>query len=116
MTIEIATIVVTLMPPRYSATAHMHFVAKGGQNFSDLASGQDLAVRMMPTYTELATSEFVLDPVAKQFDMATTILRGELSITVPQATSDMYITVNETSGERAASLANAVDSNLVSLE
>jgi len=112
VTIVIATILVTLMPPRYSATAHLYFVAKGGQNFSDLASGQDLAVRMMPTYTELATSEFVLDPVVKPFNMATTMLRGELSITVPQATSDMYITVNETSGERAASLANAVAQQL----
>ena len=32
-----------------------------------MASGQDLTVRMMATYTNLATSDVVLDPLARRY-------------------------------------------------
>jgi capsular polysaccharide biosynthesis protein/Mrp family chromosome partitioning ATPase len=114
LAMAVTALVVTLAPPAYSATAHLYFVARGSNDFSDFASGQDLAVRMMPTYSNLATSDIVLDPVAQRFGTDNQTLKAHLGISVPAATSDMFLTVNDGNAERAADLANAVAAQLSS--
>lgn len=99
----------------YQSTASMFFNVQSGSDATELNQASTYLERAMTSYTEVATSPLVLDPVVSSLHLNQTSsdLASELSITNPTQTSLLYITDTRADAHQAAQVANAVARQMV---
>ncbi|MDH2443036.1 polysaccharide biosynthesis tyrosine autokinase [Amnibacterium sp. CER49] len=104
------------MKPMYSATSTAVVqVASDGQSVQDVAVGAAFAQKAVETFASVATSQRVLDPVIKTVGLSgTTSAQLAKRISVGTSTNNqvMNITASDPSPDRAAAIADQVESQL----
>ena len=89
-------------------------IADSSDNQSNILSGSQFTLQRVKSYTQVATSAQVLDPVIQQLKLPTTTdeLAGRVTATNPLDTVLIEISVQDTAPRRAADVANAVAKQL----
>ena len=85
-----------------------------GGSASDLNQGSAYTQNQMLSFAQLATSAIVLDPVIEklELDESRAQLRQRMSVSIPQNTVILDITVADTDPDQAALVANALSTEL----
>jgi succinoglycan biosynthesis transport protein ExoP len=109
-----ASALTLLSTPKYTATTRLFFAVQGSESVTDLAQGSTFAQRQMISYSEVATSPLVLDPVIRDLglDTTSTALAGSLTAVVPSDTVILEVSAVNADPVRARDIANAVGSQL----
>lgn len=96
--------------PIYRAKASVFFSVAIGQSSGDLSRGFAYAQSLASTYAEVATQPVVLDPVIKDLglSMSSSQLARNVVARTPVGSVIIDISVNDTSPEQAARIANAM--------
>jgi capsular exopolysaccharide synthesis family protein len=89
-------------------------IADSSDNQSNILSGSQFTLQRVKSYTQVATSAQVLDPVIQKLKLPTTTgeLAGHVTATNPLDTVLIEIAVTDTDPGRAADIANAVAKQL----
>jgi capsular exopolysaccharide synthesis family protein len=110
-----AAVVNETSPVQYQATVQL-FVSISGtdSSTSNILSGSQFTLQRVKSYTQVATSSQVLDPVIDQLDLPTTTsgLAGQIEATNPLDTVLIEVAVTDGDPRRAADIANAVSVQL----
>jgi capsular polysaccharide biosynthesis protein len=103
-----------LTPPTYRATSGIYVMLTGVENASELAQGSTFTRNLMPTYTALATTPEVLNPVIRDLGLQVTPTQLAERITAenPLNTMVINVAVNDRSSSRSAEIADALTSSL----
>lgn len=112
--LAIAAGVIMLQTPKYAASAQLFFSVQAGESVSELAQGSSYTEKQMSSFSEVAKSPLVLQPVVDRVgpNYSVQSLQANLSVSVPADTVIMKITVVDTNPARAAQLANGVADEL----
>lgn len=110
----IASLYVIFSPREYSASTKLLVSTSTGGNGSDLAQGGTFSQQQARNYSNIATSEIVLQPVidALDLDLTVTALARKVSSTIALNSSVISIEVTDSSPIRAAGIANSVTTSL----
>lgn len=105
----------SLQTPLYTATSSLHFSIAQSDSATDLNQGSNYTQSQMLSYAQLVEGSLVLQPVIDELNLETTPrgLSSSISVSIPQDTSTMEITVTSADPERAADLASAISEQLV---
>lgn len=100
----------------YRAQADVMVIPARGNNPAELAQGANYIASLAQTYTLLATSPEVLDPVIDDLDLQVSSQRlaRSVDVQVPLDTFVLQIRVTDTDSARAAQTANAIAAQLSS--
>lgn len=100
----------------YTAKSELFIAVSNGRDTGGVAQGADYSQQQARNFSAVATREVVLEPVIERLglDLTTEQLRRKLSSSVPLNTSIISISATDPSPERAAQIANATASSLVS--
>jgi len=106
--------VTLLLTPKFRASTQIVFAVSGGESVTDLAQGSTFAEKQMATYSQIATSPLVLEPVIQRLDLAKTPgqLASAITANVLTNTVILQISVTDPSAQRSAAIANAVGAEL----
>ncbi|MBC7518310.1 MAG: P-loop NTPase, partial [Microbacteriaceae bacterium] len=109
-----AAILSTNTVPLYSATSSIYFSLNFGNSANDLNAGSTYTQSQMLSFAILATSPSVLDPAIEQLKITTDAgsLASDITVTRPPDTVILQIAASSPSAADAASIANAVVTNL----
>jgi succinoglycan biosynthesis transport protein ExoP len=97
--------------PVYSATTQLFVVVSGSEsNVSELSQGSDFIQQRVKSYTDIATSPQVLEPVIARLHLHTTAagLAGRVTVESPLDTVLLNLSVTDSDPAQAAQIANAV--------
>lgn len=96
--------------PTYTASSTVLFSLDRGQTVNELVQGATYAQSLVKSYTVIARSPLVLDPVIGQLDLPVDAdgLARSISVEAPLDTLLMEITVTATDPGKASDIANAV--------
>lgn len=114
-TLALVAVVTFLMTPQYTSSTRIFFAVQGSESVTDLAQGSSFAEQQMSSYSEVASSPLVLDPVidALGLDTAPYTLAESLDFTVPPETVVLEIAATNEDPELARDIANGVGESLV---
>lgn len=100
--------------PVYTATSSLYFSLNFGGSANDLNQGSTYTQNQMLSFAQLAESPLVLQPVIDQLGLETTPtdLGNAISVSTPQNTVIMQLSVNSTDAQQAADVSNAVAATL----
>ena len=103
-----------LAGPSYSASTSLLFAVSGGNSATDLNQAATYLQREMASYTRVATSPRVLQPVITQLGLpdTPTSLAANVKVTNPTTTVLLDISVTRPDAEQAAQIANAISAQL----
>ncbi|WP_259338496.1 polysaccharide biosynthesis tyrosine autokinase [Clavibacter phaseoli] len=103
-----------LATPVFTAQSRLYFSLSSGSSASDLNQGATYTQSQMLSFGELAESPAVLEPVITRLglDLTPQQLARAVTVTTPQNTVVMEISVTEPSPAQAADIANAVATSL----
>jgi succinoglycan biosynthesis transport protein ExoP len=99
---------------KYRASTSLFFSVSGASSVSDLSQGATYTQNLMPSFSALATTAQVLDPVAQQLGLHKTDSQLASMIRTKTATGAviLQIFVTDTSAQESAAIANAVAAQL----
>lgn len=105
----------SLQTPLYESTSSLHFSIAQGDSATDLNQGSNYTRSQMLSYAQLVEGSLVLDPVIDELGLDTTprLLSRSISVSIPQDTSTMRITVILPDPVRSADVATAVSERLI---
>jgi capsular polysaccharide biosynthesis protein len=97
------------------ATARLDVSRASAADVHDLSSGSTFMKEVARSYADLASTPFVLQPVIEELGLHETAeeLAEDVSTRIPDDTVVIEVTVTDDSGERAATIANAIAQRLV---
>ncbi|MGH1525253.1 polysaccharide biosynthesis tyrosine autokinase [Leifsonia sp. L25] len=103
-----------LATPVYTATSSLYFSLNFGGSAQDLSQGSTYTQNQMLSFAQLATSPIVLQQVIQHQDLAMTPadLANMISVSTPQNTVILELSVNDADPAEAASIANSVAADL----
>lgn len=110
-----AAVALTLLQtPTYQATNRVFVQTQAGNTISDLTSGVNFASQQIITYSDMATSPLVLDPVIEELglDMSAQQLASRISTSIPEETLILEITATAEDPNQAVAIANATSASL----
>jgi polysaccharide biosynthesis transport protein len=109
-TLAVAAAVTLSMTTKYTATTRLFFAVEGSEAAADVARGSSLADKQTRSYAEVATSPLVLDPVIDRLDLdrSAADLATAITAVVPADTVILEISVTDSDPQLAATIANAV--------
>ena len=112
--LAIAVAVTSNATKEYSARASLHLSLGYSNSASDINQGAQYTRGEMLSYSELARSATILQPVVRELDLDESpgALAGRISVTTPPDTSVLHIAATHESPRLAASIANAVAASL----
>ncbi len=115
-TLLAAAVVTALIPPRFTASTSVFFDVRGGSSVDDLAQASDFVESRMPSYARVSTSPLILGPVISDLSLPLTTkeLADDVTAAVPEGTVILTIAASSDSAQKAADIANAVASRVVS--
>lgn len=101
-------------PDQYRSQASVIVIPARGESISELVQGTNYVQNLVQTYTQLALSPFVLQPVIDRLDldMSANSLAASMAVEVPLDTTIIRIAVANTDPAEAQDIANAVASEL----
>jgi capsular exopolysaccharide synthesis family protein len=99
---------------KYRASTSLFFSVSGASSVSDLSQGATYTQNLMPSFSALATTAQVLDPVAQQLGLHKTDSQLASMIKTKTATGAviLQIFVTDSSASESAAIANAVAAQL----
>ncbi|HZV24807.1 MAG TPA: polysaccharide biosynthesis tyrosine autokinase [Acidothermaceae bacterium] len=99
---------------KYRASTSLFFSVSGASSVSDLSQGATYTQNLMPSFSALATTAQVLDPVTQQLGLHKTDSQLASMIKTKTATGAviLQIFVTDTSASQSAAIANAVAAQL----
>jgi succinoglycan biosynthesis transport protein ExoP len=108
----IATAVTLVTVPKYTASTQL-FVSVQSTDASsalDIGQGGSAAQQKLKSYSQVATSSEVLDPVIAALHLPSTRqqLAGQITVTTPPASQILVVSVSDIDPARAARIANTV--------
>jgi capsular exopolysaccharide synthesis family protein len=100
--------------PLYQASSSVYFSLRQGDTSSDLNQGSAYTQAQMLSFAQLATSHITLQRVIDELglDVSSASLARNITVTSPQNTVIIDISVSSPSASRAARIANSVATNL----
>jgi len=100
--------------PVYSATSATLVTSETGSTVNDLTQGSAFTERRVSTYANLATEPIVTSRVIEELglDVTPAELAAMVEVSVPLDTTVLEVTASDTSPRLAASIANAIVTNL----
>ena len=107
-----------LVPPKYTATAQAMATYNASQGddagISQQYTGGTYIAGQITSYTTLATTETVLEPVIKDLGLDTSVksLAEQLTVTNPTNTAFVNISVEDGDAQQASDIANAVAASM----
>lgn len=103
----VATAVAT---PQYEASTQLFVSTQGGTNSSDLAQGNSFSQQRVKSYSDIATSPIVLQPVIDELGLRTTPgqLARSITASAPLDTVLIDVAVRDPSPQQAARIADAL--------
>ncbi|MGV1034624.1 MAG: polysaccharide biosynthesis tyrosine autokinase [Microbacteriaceae bacterium] len=103
-----------LQKPIYSASSKVFVSTQTADTIGELAQGNTFSVQRVKTYSDLATTPAVLNPVIDDLglNVSASELSTQISATAPSGTSLIDISVQDTDPAFAADVANAVAASL----
>jgi capsular polysaccharide biosynthesis protein len=103
-----------LTPASYRATSGIYIMLTGVENASELAQGSTFTRNLMPTYTALATTPEVLNPVIRDLGLQATPtqLADRITAENPLNTMVINVAVTDRSSSRSAEIADALTASL----
>ena len=105
--------------PKYTASTQLFVSVQSSESSSasDLVQGSSAAQQKVRSYVDVVTSRSVLSPVIDELGLAVTPqqLADQINAETPTNTVLIDITVQDTDGERAAEIANAVGASFASV-
>lgn len=110
-----AVLITGLMPKTYAATAKSFVsIGAGADKAGDIYQNSEFTLDRVASYTQVATSPSVLDPVIKELglDMTAGQLANTLTVTNPTGTVLLETTATSTNPVKAQAVANAVSHEL----
>jgi succinoglycan biosynthesis transport protein ExoP len=101
-------------PEQYSAQNQVLITVQLGDSIGDLNQGTSYAERVVATYSKVARSPVVLDPVVEELGLPGSgrTLRGAVGVTTDPAAPIITITATWGNAQTAADIANSVAKNL----
>ncbi len=110
----IAAAVTSAHSAKYRASTSLFFSVAGASTVSDLSQGATYTQNLMPSFSALATTAQVLDPVAQQLGLHKTDSQLASMIKTKTATGSviLQIFVTDTSASESAAIANGVAAQL----
>jgi capsular exopolysaccharide synthesis family protein len=101
----------------YTATAGVYFSVRTAGSIDDLATAATFNQTQLASYATLALTPQVLDPVARDLDIAggADVLAGQLSATAVDGTVVLDVSAVDTDPARAARIANAVARQVITV-
>lgn len=113
-----AVVVNSISPVKYEAQSQQ-FVSMTDQSSSiaKILSGSQFTLQRVKSYTQVATSSQVLDPVIRDLGLPTTAstLAGRVEVSNPLDTVLIQISVKDGDPKRAADIANAISTQLANV-
>jgi capsular exopolysaccharide synthesis family protein len=102
------------LPTLYRATGSVFVSSPKGDTTNELVQGFTFTEKLVQSFSQLATTPAVLQPVIDTLDLDTTpaALAANVSATTPLNTVIVEVTAVSSSSEQAARIANAVTSSL----
>ncbi|KAA6433040.1 polysaccharide biosynthesis tyrosine autokinase [Agrococcus sediminis] len=99
-----------LMPERFRAETTVMIIPARGDSTTELVQGSNYVQSLVETYTVLARSPVVLEPVIEQMGLDETAARlaARTDVDAPLNTVVIEIGVSDASGERARDVADAI--------
>lgn len=103
-----------LVQPQYRSETQVVVIPARGENATDLVQGSNYVQNLVQTYSLLATSPTVLDPVIDELDLDDTAARlaRRVDVTVPLDTVAITIGVTDPDPELAQTTADAIAAEL----
>ncbi|KQT02332.1 polysaccharide biosynthesis tyrosine autokinase [Cellulomonas sp. Leaf395] len=101
-------------PKEYSAQNQVLITVQSGDSIGDLNQGTSYAERVVATYSKVARSPVVLDPVVEELGLPGSgrTLRGAVAVSTDASAPIITITATWGESETAAAIANSVATNL----
>jgi tyrosine-protein kinase len=99
---------------KYRASTSLFFSVSGASSVSDLSQGATYTQNLMPSFSALATTASVLDPVAAQLGLhkSDSELASMIRVKTSTGAVILQIFVTDTSAQESAAIANAVAAQL----
>ena len=103
-----------LQTPVYRATNQVFVQARSGAGVADLNSGASFAQQQIMSYSELATTPYVLDEVIDDLDLEITPARlaRDIKVSVEEGSFLIRISASATDPQMAARIADSTAENL----
>ncbi|MCR2802131.1 MULTISPECIES: polysaccharide biosynthesis tyrosine autokinase [unclassified Microbacterium] len=104
----------TTTKPVYSATSVALITSETGASVNELTQGNAFTERRVSTYASLATEPIVTSRVIEELglDVTPAQLAARIDVSIPLSTTMLEVTVSDSSPAMAASIANAIITNL----
>lgn len=105
----------SFVTPKFEARTQLYVSASSvGGNASDLANGATFSTQIVNSYADVAKTRIVLDPVISELNLGTTSeeLANKITVSAPQGSVLLEISVNDDNAQRAADIANSAARNL----
>ncbi|WP_182174583.1 polysaccharide biosynthesis tyrosine autokinase [Flaviflexus equikiangi] len=104
-----------LQTPVYNASASVFVIVESGETAGELSQGASYAERQVQSFVQVTETAVVLQPVIDELGMDTTpkALAGRISVTSPNSTSLISVSVSGTDPAEIAELTDAVAASLV---
>jgi capsular exopolysaccharide synthesis family protein len=99
---------------KYRASTSLFFSVSGASSVSDLSQGATYTQNLMPSFSALATTASVLDPVTQQLGLHLTDnqLASRIRVKTTTGAVILQIFVTDSSAQQSAAIANAVAAQL----
>jgi succinoglycan biosynthesis transport protein ExoP len=99
---------------KYRASTSLFFSVAGASSVSDLTQGATYTQNLMPSFSALATTASVLDPVTAQLGLHLTDsqLANKIRVKTTTGAAILQIFVTDSSAQQSAAIANAVATQL----
>ncbi|KQO97542.1 polysaccharide biosynthesis tyrosine autokinase [Leifsonia sp. Leaf264] len=110
----LGSVYVLFSPREYTASTRLLVTTDTSGNGADLVQGGTFSQQQARNYSNVATSEVVLQPVIEALGIEITVnaLARQISASIPLNTSIISIEVTDASPTRSAAIANAVATSL----
>ena len=102
--------------PLYSATSKVFVSTTSAGSLQEMATGNSYSVQRVVTYSLLARTPLVLQPVVDELDLrdSSGSLAARVTVSAPSGSSIIEITVTDLSAVKTAQIANAIAASLAS--
>lgn len=115
LVVAVAALFTLLSPNKYVASSQIFVSVRDGSSTSDLVSGNTYAQSQVQSYVDVISSPLVLQPVitAQKLPKTPDELKDDITVSVPDRTVLMNVSVTNTDPETAALIANGINKEFV---
>ncbi|MFT8395135.1 polysaccharide biosynthesis tyrosine autokinase [Propionibacterium sp.] len=115
--VAVSAVVTVAMPRKYTSDTQLFFATTGAQSNADINEGSSFTQQQMKSFSQVATSPSVLQPVIDKLGLATTPTKLAKSVVATSTTSTvvMDLSVEADSAQSANEIATAISVQLITV-